>query len=243
MRKTIRLMGFAAAMMLASPVVAQEGVFNHLSIGAEVGTTGWGFEAAVPLTHFVTFRTGFTTLPRFNIKTDINYTTHGTEKNVDVLGRIHMSDYKLLADIYPFKHSSFHLTGGFYAGLPNLGTAYNKEKLDVKTGEGLEIGGLFIRPDENDLVKLRLQVNSFKPYVGLGFGRPISSKHKVSAAFDLGVMFWGKPKIKVYSPDEDQWIRVTKEDIDDEDFHDGVNKLEKFTVYPVLNFRIYYNVF
>ena len=113
----------------------------------------------------------------------------------------------------------------------------------MKTGEGLEIGGLFIRPDENDLVKLRLQVNSFKPYVGLGFGRPISSKHKVSAAFDLGVMFWGKPKIKVYSPDEDQWIRVTKEDIDDEDFHDGVNKLEKFTVYPVLNFRIYYNVF
>ena len=243
MRKTIRLMGFAAAMMLASPVVAQEGVFNHLSIGAEVGTTGWGFEAAVPLTHFVTFRTGFTTLPRFNIKTDINYTTHGTEKNVDVLGRIHMSDYKLLADIYPFKHSSFHLTGGFYAGLPNLGTAYNKEKLEVKTGEGLEIGGLFIRPDENDLVKLRLQVNSFKPYVGLGFGRPISSKHKVSAAFDLGVMFWGKPKIKIYSPDEDQWVRVTKEDIDDEDFHDGVNKLEKFTVYPVLNFRIYYNAF
>lgn len=244
MRKIIRLMAFAATMLLASPAGAQDSqIFNHLSIGAEVGTTGWGFEAAVPLTHFVTFRTGFTTLPRFNIKTDINYNTHGTEKNVDVLGRIHMSDYKLLADIYPFKHSSFHLTGGFYAGLPNLGTAYNKEKLEVKTGEGLEIGGLFIRPDENDLVKLRLQVNSFKPYVGLGFGRPISSKHKVSAAFDLGVMFWGKPKIKIYSPDEDQWVRVTKEDIDDEDFHDGVNKLEKFTVYPVLNFRIYYNAF
>ena len=244
MRKIIRLMAFAATMLLAIPAGAQDSqIFNHLSIGAEVGTTGWGFEAAVPLTHFVTFRTGFTTLPRFNIKTDINYTTHGTEKNVDVLGRIHMSDYKLLADIYPFKHSSFHLTGGFYAGLPNLGTAYNKEKLEVKTGEGLEIGGLFIRPDENDLVKLRLQVNSFKPYVGLGFGRPISSKHKVSAAFDLGVMFWGKPKIKIYSPDEDQWVRVTKEDIDDEDFHDGVNKLEKFTVYPVLNFRIYYNAF
>ena len=244
MRKIIRLMAFAATMLLASPAGAQDSqIFNHLSIGAEVGTTGWGFEAAVPLTHFVTFRTGFTTLPRFDVKFDINYTTKGQEKNVDVRGRVHMSDFKLLADIYPFKHSSFHLTGGFYAGLPNLGTAYNKEKLEVKTGEGLEIGGLFIRPDENDLVKLRLQVNSFKPYVGLGFGRPISSKHKVSAAFDLGVMFWGKPKIKIYSPDEDQWVRVTKEDIDDEDFHDGVNKLEKFTVYPVLNFRIYYNAF
>lgn len=244
MRKVFHLMGFVAAMLLANPAVAQDKqLFNHLAIGAEVGTTGWGFEAAMPLTHYVTFRTGFTTLPRFNIKTDINYSTHGTEKNVDVLGRIHMSDYKLLADIYPFTHSSFHLTGGFYAGLPNLGTAYNTEKLDVKIGEGLEIGGLFIRPDENDQVRLRLQTNSFKPYVGLGFGRPVSSKHKVSAAFDLGVMFWGTPKIKVYSPDEDQWVRVTKDDIDDEDFHDAVDALEKFTIYPVLNIRIYFNTF
>lgn len=244
MRKVFHLMGFVATMLLANPAMAQDRkLFNHMAIGAEVGTTGWGFEAAMPLTHYVTFRTGFTTLPRFNIKFDIDYTTHGTEKNVDILGRVHMSDYKLLADIYPFTHSSFHLTGGFYAGLPNLGTAYNKEKLDVKVGEGLEIGGLFIRPDENDQVRLKLQTNSFKPYVGLGFGRPVSSKHKVSAAFDLGVMFWGTPKIKVYSPDEDQWIRLTKEDIDDEDFHDVVNSLEKFTVYPVLNIRIYYNIF
>ena len=116
MRKIIRLMAFAATMLLASPAGAQDSqIFNHLSIGAEVGTTGWGFEAAVPLTHFVTFRTGFTTLPRFDVKFDINYTTKGQEKNVDVRGRVHMTDFKLLADIYPFKHSSFHLTGGFYA--------------------------------------------------------------------------------------------------------------------------------
>ena len=244
MRKVFYLMGFVAAMLLANPVVAQDRqLFNHLSIGAEVGTTGWGFEAAMPLTHYVTFRTGFTTLPRFTIKTDVNYTTHGNKENVDIAGRVHMSDYKLLADIYPFTHSSFHLTGGFYAGLPNLGTVHNTGKLNVNPGEGLEIGGIFVRPDENDLVHLRLQTNSFKPYVGLGFGRPISSKHKVSAAFDLGVMFWGKPKVKVFSPDEDEWIRITKDDIDDDDFHDVMNSLEKFTVYPVLNFRLYFNAF
>lgn len=243
MRKVFHLMGLVAAILLANPAVAQEKILNHVSIGAEVGTTGWGFEMTSPVTHYITLRTGFTTLPRFNIKTDVNYNTHGLEKNVDIQGRIHMTDYKLLADLYPFKHSSFHLTGGFYAGLPNLGTAYNKEKLDVKIGEGLEIGGIFIRPDENDQVRLRLQTNSFKPYVGLGFGRPISSKHKVGAAFDLGVMFWGTPKIKVYSPDEDQWIRISKADVEDKDFHDVMKALEKFTVYPVLNIRIYYNIF
>lgn len=243
MRKIFHLLGFVAATLLANPVVAQEKIFDHLSVGAEVGTTGWGFEVASPLTHYVTFRTGFTTLPRFNVKFDVNYKTHGTEKEANVKGRVHVSDYKFLADIYPFKHSSFHITGGFYAGLPNLGTAFNKERLDVDEGEGLEIGGIFVRPDENDKVRLRLQTNSFKPYVGLGFGRAVSSKHKVVAAFDLGVMFWGKPRIKVYSPDEDEWVRASKADIDDKDFHDAVDIMEKVTIYPVLNFRIYYKIF
>lgn len=244
MKKILYLVTLMAAWLLTGSASAQEDkIFNHVAIGAEVGTTGWGFEAAAPLTHYVTFRTGFTTLPRFNINTDINYTTHGTEKNVDVRGRVHMTDYKLLADIYPFKHSSFHVTGGFYAGLPNLGTVYNTGQLEVEEGEGLEIGGIFVRPDENNMVNLRLQTKSFKPYVGLGFGRPISKNHRLGTAFDLGVMFWGKPSVKVYSPDEEEWVRVNREDVDDEDFHDFMDKLEKFRVYPVLNFRIYYKLF
>lgn len=244
MRRIFQLLGLVAAMLLATNVHAQDKkLFNHLAIGAEVGTTGWGFEAAMPLTHYVTFRTGFTTLPRFNVNFDIDYTTKGVEKNVDVRGRVHMSDYKLLADIYPFKHSSFHVTGGFYAGLPDLGTVHNTGLLEVDEGEGLEIGDVFVRPDETGTVHLKLQTKSFKPYVGLGFGRPISSKHKTSVAFDLGVMFWGKPALKVYSPDEDGWIKMRKDDIDNEDFHDAVKIIERVKVYPVLNLRIYHNIF
>lgn len=244
MRRIFQLLGLVAAMLLATNVHAQDKkLFNHLAIGAEVGTTGWGFEAAMPLTHYVTFRTGFTTLPRFNVNFDIDYTTKGVEKNVDVRGRVHMSDYKLLADIYPFKHSSFHVTGGFYAGLPDLGTVRNTGLLEVDEGEGLEIGDVFVRPDETGTVHLKLQTKSFKPYVGLGFGRPISSKHKTSVAFDLGVMFWGKPALKVYSPDEDGWIKMRKDDIDNKDFHDAVKIIERVKVYPVLNLRIYHNIF
>lgn len=244
MRKVFFLIGLVASMMGATGAYAQDKeIFNHLSIGAEVGTTGWGFEAAMPLTHYVTFRTGFTTLPRFNVNFDINYKVKGDEKNVDVRGRVHMSDFKFLADIYPFKHSSFHVTGGFYTGLPDLGTVHNRGPLEVDLGEGLTIGDIFVRPDANDLVRLKLQVQSFKPYAGLGFGRPISSKHKVSVAFDLGVMFWGTPALKVYSPDEQGWIKMKKEDINDKDFHDAVDIINKVKVYPVLNCRVYYNAF
>ena len=165
MRKICQVLGFVATMLLASPAVAQDKLlFDHLAIGAEVGTTGWGFEAAMPLTQFVTFRTGFTTLPRFNVKFDIDYKTKGEQKNVDVSGRVHMTDYKFLVDIYPFKHSSFHVTGGFYAGLPDLGTVRNVEPLEVDEGEGLEIGDVFVRPDEYNTAHLKLQTKSFKPY-------------------------------------------------------------------------------
>ena len=242
MRRIFQLLGLVAAMLLATNAHAQDKkLFNHLAIGAEVGTTGWGFEAAMPLTHYVTFRTGFTTLPRFNVNFDIDYTTKGVEKNVDVKGRVHMSDYKLLADIYPFKHSSFHVTGGFYAGLPDLGTVRNVEPLEVDEGEGLEI--VFVRPDEYNTAHLKLQTKSFKPYAGLGFGRPVSTKHKVSVAFDLGVQFWGTPALKVYSPDEQGWIKMKKDDIEDKDFHDAVKIINRVKVYPVLNLRIYCNVF
>ena len=234
MRRIFQFLGLVAAMLLATNAHAQDKkLFNHLAIGAEVGTTGWGFEAAMPLTHYVTFRTGFTTLPRFNVNFDIDYTTKGVERNVDVKGRVHMSDYKLLADIYPFN----------YAGLPDLGTVHNTGLLEVDEGEGLEIGDVFVRPDETGTVHLKLQTKSFKPYVGLGFGRPISSKHKTSVAFDLGVMFWGKPALKVYSPDENGWIKMRKDDIDNKDFHDAVKIIERVKVYPVLNLRIYHNIF
>ncbi len=216
MRRIFQLLGLVAAMLLATNAHAQDKkLFNHLAIGAEVGTTGWGFEAAMPLTHYVTFRTGFTTLPRFNVNFDIDYTTKGVEKNVDVKGRVHMSDYKLLADIY----------------------------LEVDEGEGLEIGDVFVRPDEYNTAHLKLQTKSFKPYAGLGFGRPVSTKHKVSVAFDLGVQFWGTPALKVYSPDEQGWIKMKKDDIEDKDFHDAVKIINRVKVYPVLNLRIYCNVF
>ena len=244
MKRVIYLLSVLAAMLTTLTASAQDkNIFNHVAIGTEIGLTGYGFEVAAPCTRYVTFRTGFTTLPRFTIKTDVNYTTHGEKKNTDVDIRAHMTDFKLLADIYPFKHNSFHFTTGFYVGRVNLGTAHNTEPLDVRPGEGLEIGGIFVRPDENDLVRLRLQTNSFKPYVGLGFGRPISQKHRVNAAFDLGLMFWGTPKVKVYSPDEEAWIRASKEDVDDKDFHKFMKNVERFTVYPVLNFRLYYRIF
>ena len=56
MKKIFYLMGFVLAMLHPGRSAAQEGIFNHVSVGAEVGLTGWGFEVSAPLTHYVTSR-------------------------------------------------------------------------------------------------------------------------------------------------------------------------------------------
>ena len=60
MKKIIRAIS-VMVLMLASVSVSAGGpgdlyLFNHLGIGAHVGTTGFGFEAATPITKWVTLR-------------------------------------------------------------------------------------------------------------------------------------------------------------------------------------------
>ena len=120
-----------AGIMAIGTTNAQEDkyIFNHVAIGAEVGTTGIGLELAAPLTHYVTFRTGFTTMPSFSFKDDMDYMLNDNRNEVKVKGTTNISDFKLLADLYPFKNCSFHLTGGFYAGRPNLVELKNTEPI------------------------------------------------------------------------------------------------------------------
>ena len=244
MKRILYLMGFVTAMLLSNPASAQDKyIFNHFALGAEVGTTGWGFEAAMPATRYVTLRTGFTLMPVFKYSDRVKYTSHGNKEKVKVEGSLHMGDWKLLADIYPSKSNSFHFTAGFYLGMTHLIKAKNIEDFQgLDPGEGLEIGDMIVRPDDEGVAHVNMKVNAFKPYVGIGFGRPVS-KHRVNFACDMGVQFWGRPTVNAWSPDEQKWVRVRTNDVNDDDFNKALDKIEKIRVWPVLNLRVYYNIF
>ena len=63
---------------------------------------------------------------------------------------------------------------------------------------GGELGDYFVTPNPADKgnVNAYAKVKSFRPYVGLGFGRAVP-KGRIGCQFDLGVQFWGKPEIYV----------------------------------------------
>ncbi|MBQ7743122.1 MAG: hypothetical protein IJT90_09400 [Bacteroidaceae bacterium] len=240
MRKVL-FMILAGIMAVGANAQEDKYVFNHLAIGAEVGTTGIGLELATPLTHYVTFRTGFTVMPSFSFKDDVNYTLDGNRNEVKMKATTNIADFKLLADLYPFKNCSFHLTGGFYAGRPNLMELKNTEPIigNMIPGiDGIAIGDAMVTTDANGIARANLKVNSFKPYVGLGFGRAVS-KHRVNVAFDMGIQFWGSPKVEAFSPEDGTWQRVHASDVNDDDINKALDKISKWKIYPVLSLRVY----
>lgn len=246
--------------------------FNHVSAGVSLGTDGIGIEVAAPLTYNFAVRAGYSFMPKFKYtKKDVNIGKdkdfiNGENANqmVDIEGKLNMGDFKLLFDYYPIRTSSFHVTAGAYIGkskpveLRNA-NAFLKESAwgskGLELGTGTDSYTLVSESDGN--VKAEVKVNSFKPYLGIGFGRAVP-KGTVGVQFDLGVQFWGKPELwgninsvnqetgmieTRYQKIEKDRIVTEGKDSGYEDFKDAVKTIEKIGVYPVLTLRINGRIF
>ena len=241
------------------------GYFNHLSAGVSLGTDGIGIELAAPITYDFAVRTGFNFFPKFKYSKSLHLTNDASGafklNDVELEGKLNKFDFKLLFDWYPFKTSSFHATAGFFVGGSTLVDVYNKEEF-INPGyygnAGIELGDATKGPeyrytmvtDQSGNVKAEVKVNSFKPYLGVGFGRAVP-KGRIGVQFDLGVQFWGRPEVLgnmnyvdrqtgevVTRYEKIKKNRIINENKDYQDLKDAVKTIEKIGVYPVLNIRI-----
>lgn len=123
--------------------------FNHMDLGVTVGTTGIGFDIAMPIGNIVKVRTGLSYVPpitvplHFNLMsysngvvTDGNFakaqallkgmTGFDVNQEVTVDGKPDMLNWKFLIDVYPFRNNKhWHFTAGFYLGGKKIATAVN----------------------------------------------------------------------------------------------------------------------
>ena len=99
----------------------------------------------------------------------------------------------------------------------------------------------YMQPNENSMVYADAYVNSFKPYLGIGYeGRLIKGNDNYKIGFDAGLMFWGgTPDIITHDG-----TNLTK---DVSDINGKVGDYVKFIkgvkVFPVLNLRIARRIF
>ena len=222
-------------------------ILNHLSVGAEVGTMGWGVDVSMPITRFVDVQAGFSMLPKvsFNTSVGLNNAFPGFDYKIPVKGQTLMKNGKLLVNVMPITFlSSFHVTVGAYIGPEEIMGMYNKEPL-VEVAQynalhpdnkiGLALGDYLLEPDAEGNINGKLKVNLVKPYVGIGIGRGVP-KRRIGFKFDIGCVFWSKPT--VYCND----IKILDTDIDG-DGAEAMRIITKFKFYPVMNFRLCGKIF
>jgi hypothetical protein len=150
--------------------------------------------------------------------TGINYHENGINiDQVDLQGTIQQRDLALLVDFFPSPKSTFHVTGGIMFSLaPNLvsvvGTPKNTTNsdpvMDNQDKGHVRIAG--ITTDYEGLIHADVKYGlPVKPYLGIGFGRPVNPDGRVSVNFDMGVAFIGGAHL--YSYDYSSGSRVPVE--------------------------------
>ena len=228
--KKVLAIASAVALTLASfnaqaQIADQENVlFNHWSIGV-----GFGFSEGVQITAGTTIlpnlqgRIVYNTLspivaianpivakfaPEYGInpvQATFQVGVHQTSPRIDVdevnvNGNIHDRSLALLADFFPSKKSSFHITGGVMFNIhPQLvsltATLVNKSSsepaIDPSNYANTEFFGITTDPEGKVHLGLQSGLNVVQPYLGIGFGRAVSLKSRVSFNFDLGVTYIG----------------------------------------------------
>ena len=240
--------GFAKSLLIGSMLLAGVssvsaqnsdffGIANRVGAGVGVGTEGIGIDVAVPITKYVQTHVGLNVMPNININTtaDVSGSVEGVNygETMDVKGKFSRTTFDFKVDCYPFGESNaFFVTAGFSVGGDKLvKITGHSDQLQQYIADGknynVEIGDYQIPVDENGNVSGGIKVNSFRPYLGLGYGRLIPKK-RFGARVELGAQFQGKPV--VYADGIGDLNKVVDQNTDD-----SISKfMDWLRVYPVL---------
>ncbi|MEZ3550410.1 MAG: hypothetical protein K1W02_06715 [Muribaculaceae bacterium] len=239
------MLALAALSPLSMSAQTNFGIANHLGVDVNVGTTGVGFEVSTPITQFIQARAGLSYMPgfSFNVSTDVtgSYTYEGQKyeyvDNIDAKGDLSRLQGSLIFNVYPFgKRSSFFVAAGGYFGGETLVKVKGHSAEAAKFGGGeIEIGDYKIPVDKDGNAKGGIKVDSFRPYFGIGTGRPCP-KGRLNFMWELGVQIHGKPSIYT---DYGEVLNLP-EGYNDDDFQEIMDNVK---IYPVLRFTISGRIF
>ena len=99
-----------------------------------------------------------------------------------------------------------------------------------------------MEPGSDGMVKAEVRVNSFKPYLGIGYGGRISKKmDRLHIGVDLGVMYWSKPSVLTH--DGTDLAQDIKDGTIKGKVGDYVDLIKGTSFFPVLDVRLVYSIF
>ena len=134
--------------------------------------------------------------------------------------------------------------GNYYLD-PDVGDAL-KAKMTSYGRMGIHIGDktdgtpYMMEPGTDGMVKAKVKVNSFKPYIGFGYGNAkCGNNKKYNISFDCGIMFWGgTPQIITHDGTNLAELSSVKGKVGT-----YVDIIKVFKVFPVINLKISRRIF
>lgn len=235
--------------------------FNHVGLNAGVGTEGISIGVAAPISNFVELEAGVDILPKFlsisdkaNITTDASIIVQGQtvripDSEVDIDADFSRTALHAKANIYPFGgNSKFFVAAGFAFGGAKLAklsghsdklaqfiSKYPEYSDEILKNVGAELSDYNIKFDKNGDINADLRCNSFRPYLGLGFGRVVP-KNRLGFRWEIGCQYMGK--LKIYQNGEEVDVRKALNDSMGKDGGDIADIVDKIQFYPVLKLQI-----
>lgn len=232
-------------------------VFNHLALGPGVGTDGVSLELAAPIGSRVILRAGYGaglpfighTVQRVAIP---EHPGNAASENVQVplslsLG---MSDGRLLVSVYPFSRNHFHITAGLYMGSSRMLCGSLSDMPEDYDVVGLDVDGYLVKAHDGVLTASLCSPGigtydfSVRPYLGVGYGRPVREGSRISYSVDTGLQFLGKSGL--YANGEGLTGRVKPVPISGDQLAalGSFDKYMKYAVlWPTISFHLYFRLF
>lgn len=244
---------------------------NHLSIGVSAGFDGIGGQLALSLGPHFDVRAGYSYLnsiertPRelaegsfgsvIPSEDDLSFEAGDTKVNLyDVPIGLTINNFgpNILFDYFPWKDASFHLTAGAFISKGDFVTltADVSEQLDPEDygNLGIEFKNVEVTTDPEGVIRFDWRASAVRPYFGLGFGRPVSMKHRVGVSLDMGLVVLGSKGFYTYRYNGLSGLGV-KEDVElssdalDNEDHGIIDKISGLPVLPMMKFTINVRLF
>lgn len=280
MKKLFAVLLAVATLAIPRAKAQDNMVFNHLSLGVSWGLIdGIGLDVSMPIGPMLDIRAGYytldpflsaisvdmdgttTKLSNFNTSIPVNYKGNGMDiANLNLTGAAKYSHAELLLDFFPSKTGTFHLTAGAmfsFSPLVHLeGTAKSSSGgngIPASDWANTTIFGISTDPSGNIIADAQFGLNTVKPYVGLGFGRPVSTERRVGFNFDMGLQITGG--LHVYSYDyssgtaqrvelNEEWINKYEETRNEMGrFAEYLTLANSIPVWPVMRFSLFIRLF
>lgn len=169
----------------AIPAAKWPVAFRRVAVGVKASPLGFGLEVATPLTS------------RLDLRIADNLFIHRntfTYDGVNLDSKLSLSSMQAGIDIFPFRHSGWHVTPGVLFANHNRAIA----DASVPGGESFSPGDGNYISSPADPVKgtLRIPLDSTAPTLSIGIGSlfPRSGRHW-SIPFEVGVAYIGPPQV------------------------------------------------